>query len=454
MTKRKLNLKIFYFFIAFLLFYSCGPEEVEDNTSEKGKKEEKIGKITFYIDNSESNAGYYNGGSEFLNIVGELLQNSSHFKSDNSEIKLINDSEIIPFGKGKTGVESFLNGINRNIGKSSTIDKFFSRILNNTNPNDISILISDCILSYPDSIINGNKITGVKPQPRKNLDEAKGGLLRIKTKASIQDDFGDKAKIKPAFSVYAFTSSFKGIYWNALNNSKNRLTQTLPSRPFYIWVLSKNDKLLNKFQNEVLNKIPIFKDCKYQMHFGLTKDESQQYDVTTYLLNGVCTPDADESNGFIDIDTEDGPVVFSVCLNMPQLLNMPLSELNQQLKSYLKSSPNTTTDVFSEFIDKNKLKAEIDKLNNESDKLKVNNATHILKVKLSHFTFNKDTIVITKPFIYSDWPENIFSIDDDTKGEESLNGKTFAFDQIIKAFKETMRDDEKNIINIKIPISQ
>lgn len=450
MTKRKLNLIIFYFFISFLLFYSCVPEGKEDNTTEKINKEEKIGKITFYIDNSESNAGYYNGGSDFLNIVGELLQNTSRYKNDNSEIKLINDSEIKSFGKGKTGVTDFLNGISPNNGKSSTIDKFFSTILNKTNNNDISILISDCILSYPDSIINGNKKTDLKPQPRKNLEEVNGGL-RIKTKTSIQDDFGDKAKIKPAFSVYAFNSKFEGPYFNALNTRIIKIKSD--NRPFYIWVLSKNDKLLNKFQNEVLNKIPIFKDCKYQMHFGLTKDESQQFDVTTYLLNGVCTPDADETNGFIDIDTEDGPAEFSICLNMPQLLNVSINELNQQLKSYLKSSPNTTTDVTVEFIDKNKFKASIDKLNNESDRLKVNNATHILKIKLIHFTFNRDTIIITKPFIYPDWYRD-FSTPDDTKGITSFDGRTFAFDQIIKAFQETIRDEEKNIINIKIPISQ
>ena len=119
MTKRKLNFTIFYFFISILLC-SCVTKE-EGNTSEKSKQEEQIGKITFYIDNSESNAGYYKGGSDFLNIVGELLQNTSRYKSDNSEIKLINDSEIKPFGKGKTGVADFLNGISPNNGDRKSV---------------------------------------------------------------------------------------------------------------------------------------------------------------------------------------------------------------------------------------------------------------------------------------------------------------------------------------------
>ena len=138
---------------------------------------------------------------------------------------------------------------------------------------------------------------------------------------------------------------------------------------------------------------------------------------------------------------------------MPQLLNIPISELNQQLKSNLKSSPNTTTDVFAEFIDKNKYLKQVDSLNSENDRWAVNNSTHVIRIKLTHFTSKKDTIIITKPFIYPNWDID-FSTPDDTKGIASFDGRTFAFDQIIKAFKETMRDDEKNIINIKIPISQ
>lgn len=175
--------------------------------------------VNVYLETSGSMNGYVDQGkSQFQQVIFDYLsniQNSGLFSEMN--LNYITD-KITPKGKD---VDPFINsltskGIMSASGSKATTDiaSLLTTILDNTNDNQISIFISDCIFS-PGSVT----------KPEAYLENQKIAI-RNATKSFI-----DKNEFAGC-TVYRFMSDFNGSYFD----NKNRANRISMSRPFYIWV--------------------------------------------------------------------------------------------------------------------------------------------------------------------------------------------------------------------------
>src|SRR5690606_34389502 len=215
-----------------------------------------------YLETSASMGGYFNQDADFKTIASDLTAKI------NKNIKpltiwFIADST----SKYTKDVDQFSSDIaTTKIAdqKSSQLHKIIGEIAAHTDSSDVSLLISDCILSFPDEAIKAN--------PEINKTEAPNAL-----KNNIFNTFSDLKNRGLATSVYAFKSKFYGTYYN-YQNQKTILKGDL--RPFYIWVIG-NDELLGKF-NAQLADISTFKP-EESLHFGFSEEPVSDYDILTQV---------------------------------------------------------------------------------------------------------------------------------------------------------------------------
>ena len=111
----------------------------------------KIGKATFFIENSESMFGYVNGFTEFVDVLSELSEKPM-FAAENTprEFFFINggeDLEITPIGDDPALLKDKLNTKGFRCGDytKSNLNSMFQVALEKARQDTISILISDAI---------------------------------------------------------------------------------------------------------------------------------------------------------------------------------------------------------------------------------------------------------------------------------------------------------------------
>jgi hypothetical protein len=143
----------------------------------ENKKEEKatvaeprIEKVNFFLEVSGSMAGYLKGSTDFVKTIPNLLV-AIEQKVDSGRLKVHNyyiANEVTPF---KSSTEEFINDMATRQPakeKSSEMHNIFRMIADKTDSNDISMFVSDCILSYSDAEIRANKEI--------NREKAEGGF--------------------------------------------------------------------------------------------------------------------------------------------------------------------------------------------------------------------------------------------------------------------------------------
>ena len=184
--------------------------------------------VNIYLETSGSMNGYVDyGRSQFQQVVFDYLsniQNSGVFSEMN--LNYITD-KITPKGNS---VSNFINsltsqGIMNSSGSTATTDiaALIGNILENTDGNQISIFISDCIFS-PGSVAN----------PQAYLENQK-----ISIRNAVKKYIDRNGHV--GCTVYRFISDFKGSYFDY----KNRATRISTPRPFFIWVFGSPLHLAN-----------------------------------------------------------------------------------------------------------------------------------------------------------------------------------------------------------------
>lgn len=215
--------------------------------------------VNVYLENSGSMNGYVdNGKTEFQQAVFNYLTdlNISGIPSElnlnyiNSQI--IHKGSLIDDFINKLSPSSFSNSAGN---KATTdISEIFKTILSKTDPNTVSIFISDCIFS-----------PGRNNNPKPYLVNQQIGI-----KQSVADYLAEHGSL--AISVYQIYSQFNGKYFD-YNNAPR---QYHGMRPFYIWVIGSPEHILRirnavpkeKFQGEVAHDWSIYNtpvDVKYSI---------------------------------------------------------------------------------------------------------------------------------------------------------------------------------------------
>lgn len=204
-----------------------------------------IQNINVYLENSGSMDGYVKGNTGFEQSIYAYLTELQISKLiDTLNLNYVN-SKVIPRGHD---VETFIHNIEpvdfRKHGGdlgTSDIAVVLDTILQRYDKEDISIFISDCIVSP-------GKRYASSPQSLNNY------LIEQRTK--IKQSFTqtlDKTNNDLTIVIYQMTSLFDGKYYNKFDSPQYYKGK----RPFYIWLIGSTPhikQLLNKVELETLKK--------------------------------------------------------------------------------------------------------------------------------------------------------------------------------------------------------
>lgn len=238
-----------------LLLVSCtdNPKVVTPTTlvpHTKAKKDTLLAPtIKVYVENSGSMDGYITGQTDFENAVYSYLsdiqlanlgtrdstscKNILQLNYINSEI-LNQPSDVKAFIKNLEPDTFKILGGNRG---TSDMSDILDKILKQNGPNDISILISDCIFS-----------PGRTFQANDNADK-----YLLAQQIGIKNHFAEKLFSDTDFSVVIMQliSGFDGYYYNKFDDK----TYIKNTRPFYIWVMGNKAQVKNLMTNVRTDKI-------------------------------------------------------------------------------------------------------------------------------------------------------------------------------------------------------
>lgn len=386
--------------------------------------EQKLGNIHFYIETSASMGGYFQKDAEYKTIISDLATKIE------KEIKPI---DIWFVGDTATKYSGNAQQFTSDIAttkiadqKSSQLHEIIKRIAAQSDSNDVSILISDCILSFPDKDIKANSEI--------NRQEAPNAL-----KGNIFSTFSDLRKRGIAASVYAFKSKFYGTYYD-YQNGKHLLKGN--SRPFYIWVIGDKE-LLGRFDTQ-LNDISTFKPEK-SLHFGLSEEPVSSYEIIPQIEKAGEW--AKEKNGIKKIKTgKDKSVQFCIALD---LTNLP--EYAKDVNYLQNSLTMDAKGCDAIFTVKDKEQIDISKVKGRQINA-VEQATHFVIITIKEMRLNDATINLTLPLHYDTWYLN-WSVNDD-RNIVDADKKTFAFEHLVNGVKEAYQLKNKNYIDCSITLKK
>lgn len=390
-------------------------------------KERKLGNINFYLDNSASMAGYFGQQAEFKTIISDLVVKVEKNIKPIS-IWFISASETkYPFNTQK-----FTSDIATT--KMATQDGFqlhemITRIAAKNDTNDISFLVSDCILSFPSE--------DIKKKPEINKEEAPNAL-----KNNIYSTFSDLKKKNLATSVYAFNSKFYGTYYD-YQNGKHELKGD--NRPFYLWVIGHKE-LLGKF-NAQLQEISTFKP-EQSLHFGLSEEPVSTYDIIPQIDGiGKWTKEV-KGGGIKGVEvSKTKPVQFCVALNLTNLPDYAktISYLQNNIQIDNKGCVAVITVKDKSKIDKAKLKSQ-------QQIAAFERATHFITITLKEMSLNDASIQLSMPLHYDTWYMS-WSVPDD-KDLKTADKKTFALEHLINGVKEAYETKNKSYLALSITLKK
>lgn len=433
---------ILYVFISVFLC-SCTTEKDTDKDgipdhrdscktiAAKGTKDgcpivEKIGKTHLYVETSVSMGGYFKNDAEYKTIISDLAVKVDKEIAPLS-IYLVADSPVL-YPKSPTQFSSDIATTSIANQKSSELSQIISKIASKTKGNDVSVFVSDCILSFPNS--------EVKKNWEINKTEAPNAL-----KNKIFSTFSDLKKNGLAASVYAFKSKFYGTYYD-YHNVKTKLDGQ--SRPFYIWVIA-NKAVLSQF-DERLAAISSFKPEK-TLHFGLIDSAVHSYAIISQVEKAG-TWQKEGSNSLTDIEIKKNEQL-KVCL----AVNLDHLPTYAREISYLKAHLQVNSKGCKAAFDvRKKEDLNRDKLKSKTQIESLNAATHGIILEISEMELDKGEVHLTLPLQYDTWFKDWSCMDD--RDIAAATNKTFAFEHLIQGVIEAYDTNNKNYMDLKITLNK
>jgi len=430
MSKKIQNLFIYTITFVFITCCASKTDSGEEVQQKKEVKQETVQNINLFLETSASMGGYFKGNTEFIKNIPNLLveiENRVDFKKKSINIKYIADN--IQSYKGST--KEFIHDISTTkvaLGKSSQMDKIFEKVTDATGTDDVSILISDCILSYPDKDIKSN--------PEINRQKADGEL-----KAFIKDAFLKIKKRNVCASIYGFNSKFFGTYYN-YQNRKIFIKGDL-KRPYYLWIIGRKQQIL-----QVTNQLKNIEGFKPEMaiDFGMFEKPINNFQVLFKTeRNGKWRL---ENSNLSDVEIEKNKSIkFAITTDLTSL-----PEYATQKNYLINNLSIVGKDLKCKIADIKKT-SEID-LSKAAPKEKefIQNATHVIIFEVSDIFKSSAEIKLTLPLKYdtkyTDW-----SIMDD-KNKAVIGGKTFAFIHLVDGVREAYQNNNDKFVNISITLKQ
>jgi len=419
-------MKKYIFLIPFLIsVFSCSEKKKKEITV----PEKQVGKVNFFMETSASMAGYFNGPTEFVKDIPNLLVDiEGRELGGKGPLKIYYVADSLTLYPKTT--KDFIRDISTTRvanEKSSEMHKILEMIASKTDSNDISIFVSDCILSYPDNIIKSN--------PEINKQKAPGEL-----KALVKNTFLKLKKQDISASLYGFSSAFFGNYFT-YQNGKIKLNGE--QRPYYVWVIG-NKELVTKF-NKQLASVNNFKPV-IDLNFGLFEKTIEDFQTFfAYERQGKWEI---KDKGIANMEvSKKQPSRFAIAVDLSALPNSISAP--EYLTSHLKkSSENLDFSIKSiqlvADLDKSKLKPR--------EKEYLENNTHVIVMEVTDIYKDKANIDLKLPLVYDNTYKEMSTMDDRTL--DAIPGKTFAFEHLIDGVREAYENSNDNFIHISIPVKK
>ncbi|MGA0559185.1 hypothetical protein ACO2Q8_21180 [Larkinella sp. VNQ87] len=409
--------------LLLLLFQACGRKEKK--TEQKPEtKPAGISNILFFMETSASMGGYLKGETNFKVIVSDLV----------TKLNQVAPVDVWTIAGKPQPVAGGYNQFVVNLAttplateRSSELHRIFKQVGEKAKGNTVALLVSDCILSFPDEEIRKN--------PEINRQNAESVL-----KSQINDQFASLKKQGISATVFAYTSGFNGTYYDYQNN-KHKLAGE--SRPFYVWVIGKQELVsdLNQKLNELLSTKPA-----KQLDFGAS-GALNQYDLF-FSLNKKGSWRAEKA-GLSEVSVKpSAPAEFAVGLNLDGL------PAYAQAEAYLKknlaiTAPNATVKLVN--VQK-KVQVPTDRLKERELKL-LNQNTHVLTFRVENLYDEKAAISVKLPVRFDDWYATGWSTMDDRTPANRLN-KTFALVHLMNGVKEAYQSATNDFLVLNINLEK
>lgn len=445
--------RFFYLFLILLLAgcYSKPKEKqpCPPGCGEKGKKpcpkncvqtapenvsQAKPDNIQFYLETSGSMNGYLKGGTEFKNVITDMVATlNGTEKTGNLNIYTISNA-IAPYPGNSEKFIKDLALVPIANQKSSEMHKIFKNLADKMQGNDVQIFISDCILSFPD--------TDIKKNPRVNIESAPSTL-----KSFIKTTFQDYQKRGIVMNVYGFTSAFNGTYYD-YQNKKTTLKGT--QRPYYVWVMGKKELVLSVCQR--LESQPAFSPAKL-LSFGMSQGVGSGY---------MLLPSMSVGRNFNCLAPYREVVELKLEKSKNKAEDVWVAVDVRGMGGYLQDA-NTLKNSFL-VSGNDKIKAEVLEVKPKSEALAMiknvkerelfGDFSHAVKIRMSGLVGNEAKVELKLPYKADDWYLQ-WSTMDDSKVAASSEPKTFAFEHLVNGVKEAYQlNSQPNLLELAIPVKK
>ncbi len=405
---------------------SCGggKKRTPNDEATAPAKAETIGTIHFFLETSASMGGYLKGGTTFKDVVADVVTKSNQIRP----VSLYTIS-----GKPQpvsSNVNTFVAEMATTplaTGKSSELHQIFRQVAEKAKGNNIAILVSDCILSFPDADIKRN--------PDVNRNDASSTL-----KNSIYDQFATFSKQGIGATVLAYTSPFNGTYYT-YQNQKQVLNGE--SRPFYVWIIGKQS-LIGPFTQQLLESLS--GSPAKRLDFGAA-GALKQYDLF-FSLNKSGDWRAERNNlTNIEMGRKAKPIEFAIGLNLAALPDYA------QAEAYLQKNANVTVDNGSVKLVKVQRKGAVEtgRMSDREQKLLSQN-THVLTFRVDNLFADDATMTLKLPVRFDSWYTDWSTMDDRTAA--GRRNKTFALEHLMNGVREAYQTSGNEFAAITIKLAK
>lgn len=390
--------------------------------------------VNIYIENSGSMNGFINQTSEYQDAIQNMVVwLEYYYDTKNIKLHYINEKIILKEKPQNlplpdfaqlmlTPVEFKSNGN----GASTNLNSIISMILNRTNDNTISILLSDNIYS-----ISGSQTAPVL------LSECKNKTLQAFLGKSKELENLHQQSLST--TIIQLNSQFKGNYWDYKHPVGKASQQLNCKRPYYMCVIGTND-LISDFND----KINVNEMNGYQNKYTLTEIEELNpicgVLVNTYKIGRFRKID---STTIREAMPDKHKNVFAMAIAV-DLKDIPLSDDEKcDVRLY-----EATEDYI---ID------EVVKIENAKvapvDMQATQNCTHIIKISTLNRTIPSFTLKMKREL--PEWVDKSSSIDDTKIGtDRDEQNKTFGLKYFVTGIKEAYDKGADNYFEINIVVNK
>ncbi len=246
-----------FIFLFQIVLFGCKNDTTKTNRARKASVDTLVSTINtivsfnVFIENSGSMDGYISQPSEFKDVIRSFTSDIPTYFNTNPGFFFVNSNgtcEALPknstpdYSKFITDLSPANSKLKFSPGSNSSIDNIIDFCTKDMK-DKVSIIFSDCILSY-----KGTKEDGAK-SAQANIKMFMSKKIKTENLSTI---------------VIKFNSKFQGKYYNESNGGKAIQIPTVINRPFYALVFGESKTL-----NYLLSKVNFKKYSGYESSYTL-----------------------------------------------------------------------------------------------------------------------------------------------------------------------------------------